>query len=159
MKFFFTLSVLALGLVSCNSNDKTSSNSNPVSTLPVPVQTVPVKVNDTAVNTVPVNSVIQTSSPANGQTAGNNSNVKLNPAHGQPGHRCDINVGEPLNSPPATPTSQNNNQAKPQTVTPPVTQPAVVSAPVPDTLTVNPAHGQPGHDCTIAVGQPLKKKE
>ncbi|HEY0750310.1 MAG TPA: hypothetical protein VGD26_04105, partial [Chitinophagaceae bacterium] len=48
-----------------------------------------------------------------------------------------------------------------QTVVPPVQQPAsqpVANVQVPDTLTVNPAHGQPGHDCTIAVGQPLKKK-
>jgi hypothetical protein len=27
-----------------------------------------------------------------------------NPAHGQPSHRCDIPVGAPLNSPPATTT-------------------------------------------------------
>jgi len=25
----------------------------------------------------------------------------MNPAHGQPGHRCDIAVGQPLNSKPA----------------------------------------------------------
>jgi hypothetical protein len=25
----------------------------------------------------------------------------MNPAHGQPGHRCDIPVGQPLNSKPA----------------------------------------------------------
>lgn len=28
-------------------------------------------------------------------------NKGLNPAHGQPGHRCDIAVGAPLNSAPA----------------------------------------------------------
>jgi len=33
--------------------------------------------------------------------------VALNPAHGQPGHRCDIAVGAPLNSAPA---------AQPQTI-------------------------------------------
>jgi hypothetical protein len=34
----------------------------------------------------------------------------MNPAHGQPGHRCDIPVGQPLNSQPAaTPASQNIN--------------------------------------------------
>lgn len=27
----------------------------------------------------------------------------MNPAHGQPGHRCDIPVGAPLNSPPGNP--------------------------------------------------------
>jgi len=30
----------------------------------------------------------------------NNSAVALNPQHGQPGHRCDIAVGAPLNSKP-----------------------------------------------------------
>ena len=74
----------------------------------------------------------------------------LNPAHGQPGHRCDIPVGQPLSSAPAkSPTS---------------TTPSVVStsankpAEAPDTLFakgLNPAHGKPGHRCDIAVGQPL----
>lgn len=80
-----------------------------------------------------------------------------NPAHGQPGHRCDIAVGAPLNSP-AT------NTAKPaaQTIsTAPTTvaAPAAVAAPVntDPNAKLNPAHGQPGHDCSIAVGAPLKK--
>ena len=71
----------------------------------------------------------------------------LNPAHGQPGHRCDIPVGQPLNSKP-----QTNNQTA-TTVTPAITTPLK-----PDTLFakgLNPAHGQPGHRCDIAVGQPL----
>ena len=68
----------------------------------------------------------------------------LNPAHGQPGHRCDIPVGQPLSSAPVKSTT-----------------PAVVAnKPVeaPDTLFakgLNPAHGRPGHRCDIAVGQPL----
>ncbi|MBK6446410.1 MAG: hypothetical protein IPF81_14275 [Bacteroidetes bacterium] len=33
--------------------------------------------------------------PASAQTA-----TGMNPAHGQPGHRCDIAVGAPLSSPP-----------------------------------------------------------
>jgi uncharacterized protein YvpB len=71
----------------------------------------------------------------------------LNPAHGQPGHRCDIPVGQPLNSKP-----QPANQTA-TTVTPPSTAPLK-----PDTLFakgLNPAHGYPGHRCDIAVGQPL----
>ncbi len=73
----------------------------------------------------------------------------VNPAHGQPGHRCDIAVGAPLNSKPAT-TS---------TTTPTTTNTASKPTPLqPDTLFakgLNPAHGQPGHRCDIAVGQPL----
>lgn len=66
----------------------------------------------------------------------------LNPAHGQPGHRCDIAVGAPLNAAPATPTQ-------------PQVQPVVT--PADPTAKLNPPHGQPGHDCSIAVGAPLKK--
>ncbi len=80
----------------------------------------------------------------------------LNPAHGQPGHRCDISVGAPLTAVPAAKSS---------------TEPAInypVSSPLeykPNLNTdtkvaagLNPAHGQPGHRCEIAVGAPLNKK-
>lgn len=76
----------------------------------------------------------------------------LNPAHGQPGHRCDIAVGAPLNTQPAT-----------------APQPAAVSVPqaapaadvqgarnVNPSAKLNPPHGQPGHDCAVPVGTPLK---
>lgn len=53
--------------------------------------------------------------------------IVLNPAHGQPGHRCDIAVGQPLNSKPEKKVSGN----------------------------MNPAHGQPGHRCDLPVGAPL----
>ena len=62
--------------------------------------------------------------------------------HGQPGHRCDIPVGQPLSSAPAVVSTSVNK---------PVTE-------APDTLFakgLNPAHGRPGHRCDIAVGQPL----
>ena len=77
----------------------------------------------------------------------------LNPAHGKPGHRCDIAVGQPLNSPPAA-----------KTTTSPVvtTAPTLQASPLQTATTaavpangLNPAHGQPGHRCDIAVGQPL----
>jgi hypothetical protein len=78
----------------------------------------------------------------------------LNPAHGQPGHRCDIAVGQPLNSKP-----QAKNQAT--TIPSPVVTAPALDTPLiqPQTNTtaagLNPAHGQPGHRCDIAVGQPL----
>lgn len=72
----------------------------------------------------------------------------MNPPHGQPGHRCDIAVGAPLNSPPGK-AAPNAGKA---TVSPAIvqTQPAVKTAPG-----MNPPHGQPGHRCDIAVGAPL----
>lgn len=79
----------------------------------------------------------------------------MNPPHGQPGHRCDIAVGAPLNSPPgqqpAAPQPQPTATAAPATVTP-VNNADIVTAPG-----MNPPHGQPGHRCDIAVGQPLPK--
>ncbi|ALJ01232.1 hypothetical protein DC20_05290 [Rufibacter tibetensis] len=76
----------------------------------------------------------------------------LNPAHGQPGHRCDIQVGAPLSSP-----------ARPASVTGPAPvglPPAPVlptGPPISTAKGLNPPHGQPGHDCSIPVGAPLKK--
>jgi hypothetical protein len=73
----------------------------------------------------------------------------MNPSHGQPGHRCDIAVGAPLNSPIAT--------AK--TTTPQIVSNTSVSVPsatvTPTPKGMNPPHGQPGHRCDIAVGAPL----
>ncbi|WP_397386122.1 hypothetical protein [Paenimyroides ceti] len=41
--------------------------------------------------------------------------MKLNPPHGEPGHRCEIPVGAPLDSQPSTavPTQQNQTPAQP----------------------------------------------
>ena len=97
----------------------------------------------------------------------------MNPAHGQPGHRCDIPVGSPLNSPVAKTTAttttsapQSGSTEKTFTVTPPANNPAVPallstetanSKPVATKDGTNPVHGQPGHRCDIAVGAPLPK--
>ena len=86
----------------------------------------------------------------------------MNPAHAQPGHRCDIAVGAPLNSPVATakntPPTQQITQQQSQSV---ATDPAntantpVVTTPTPEGM--NPPHGQTNHRCDIAVGAPLPK--
>ena len=94
---------------------------------------------------------------------------KLNPAHGQPYHRCDIAVGSPLNSAPAKPATTairtgaaptlenaarlNNPQVNNPQVNNP-TAPTVANASgTPPKL--NPPHGQPFHKCEIPVGSPL----
>lgn len=73
----------------------------------------------------------------------------MNPPHGQPGHKCEIPVGSPLDgsgSVSAKPkTTLSNNMA----TTPP---PAGAN----DGVMKNPPHGQPGHRCDIPVGSPLK---
>ncbi len=68
---------------------------------------------------------------------------KLNPAHGLPGHRCDLAVGAPLT---------NDSGAQVPIAAP---QAAVPQQPTPAGLKVNPAHGQPGHRCDLQVGAPL----
>lgn len=75
------------------------------------------------------------------------SDKKLNPAHGKPGHRCDLAVGAPLDSKPVQITSPVNN--KPIITTATVNQVA---------KGMNPPHGQPNHRCDIAVGAPLNSK-
>lgn len=115
-------------------------------------------------------------SPATEQ---NNTEVMLNPPHGEPFHRCDIPVGAPLNSAPANTTRQTTSNPV-QTATPQSTSPAPSTANNPTAPTIenamrmnpsqtqsttqansgtkprlNPPHGQPWHRCDIAVGSPL----
>lgn len=87
----------------------------------------------------------------------------MNPPHGQPGHRCEIAVGAPLNSVPS-----QKPQTTPQVVAPkPVEKPVlnvnsnngsatIVGASTPPGM--NPPHGQEGHRCDVAVGAPLPKE-
>jgi hypothetical protein len=72
-------------------------------------------------------------------------NVKLNPAHGQPGHRCDIPEGSPLPGAVTAPSlaSVINSTAAPSAI------------PVNSNTRPNPKHGEPGHRCDIPVGAPL----
>ena len=92
----------------------------------------------------PAPNLSPSSQPANG----------LNPAHGQPGHRCDIQVGKPLNSKAPAPTTTTLPSALPN-LTSPTSTPAAASTVAPG---MNPAHGKPGHRCDIPVGKPLDSK-
>jgi hypothetical protein len=110
----------------------------------------------------PLFPTVPASTPA-GQ-AGATANV--NPPHGQPGHNCAVPVGAPLNGAPAanlngapapTPGAGPTVMAAGPTAIPGA-QPAGMPAPTPAAPGTNPPHGQPGHDCSIAVGAPLKIK-
>jgi hypothetical protein len=72
-----------------------------------------------------------------------------------PGHRCDIPEGAPLSTPASNAPAPVINSATAPTMmqTPPPPQPA---NPANGNARLNPAHGAPGHDCAIPVGQPLK---
>ena len=113
------LAAALIGFSACSEDNKTTSTAASQST------TAPTS-----------SSAAATAAPA--------GEVALNPAHGQPGHRCDIEVGAPLNSP-----------AQPKLTAPqPVFQPQVSGSVAAGT---NPPHGQPGHDCAVPVGAPLPK--
>lgn len=82
------------------------------------------------------------------QTTTNGSGA-INPAHGQPGHDCAIPVGAPLNGSAATPATTptqtinlNDNNSSPVKASS-------------GSGAINPAHGQPGHNCAVPVGAPL----
>lgn len=92
------------------------------------------------------------------QTAINTTNVAvgMNPVHGQKGHRCDIPVGAPLNSPSVpTKTTSTNTTAPQMTVTPNTN---FTATPITTAEGMNPPHGQEGHRCDIAVGAALPKE-
>lgn len=86
-----------------------------------------------------------TKTPAT-ESSGSSEAIAKNPAHGQPGHRCDIPEGAPLNSPPA-----NTNSATPINTTSGTRTNSSGNA----NLKINPPHGQPGHRCDVKVGDPL----
>jgi hypothetical protein len=97
--------------------------------------------------------------PAAATTAApNTSGQMLNPAHGEPGHVCELPVGAPLDGSAAEPASGPGTS---QSITiggdGNVAQPTF-SAPAPNANgsgKINPPHGQPGHVCEVPVGQPL----
>lgn len=150
MKTIVLVIILGSIMVTSCANEKNKSD-NTVGESPIemtiPEPTLSTQNYETAPTSTP-SPIIPSSTPGS---------IGMNPAHGQPGHRCDIAVGAPLNSAPSTPASVPS-------ITPPVLGKA--STPVPSavgssaTVTqpgMNPPHGQPGHDCAIAVGAPLKK--
>lgn len=154
-KIFLSLSVVCLAMLACNNqpekdNSLSSPSSTPTTNSPAAdvaeKQTLTNPSQPAAVN-VPVKAPV--SNPAN--TSTNVITAGLNPAHGQPNHRCDIPVGAPLNSP-AAPANKVN--PVPATAVPSVAQPVMPTATT-GSGKINPPHGQPGHSCAIAVGAPL----
>lgn len=160
------LALLALaGFVSCSDKDKTDESAQIYNSVIIDTPTAKKTGADSSLlnsmfqrsvgsrnlTGLPANTTQSTSSPLPG-----NISSKLNPAHGQPGHRCEIAVGAPLDSKPSeiNPTQikpeVSANQIVPVTNAPPILQNVAAG--------VNPAHGQPTHRCDIAVGAPLTSK-
>jgi len=103
---------------------------------------------ETELNYVPKQTPAPTTAPAT-----NTDGVRLNPPHGEPGHVCEIPVGQPLDG------SASSGEPVTQTMEIKTELPAgeVKSNTAPQTgqVKLNPAHGEPGHICEIPVGQPL----
>lgn len=165
---------LAATFTSCGGSDKESTPSESTNTTtPVPAnsaqpvaapvtQPVPQQV-VAPVTTAPVPATTTAPVTAPTQTAAapvvTKTGAGLNPAHGQPGHRCEIPVGAPLDSKPTQPATVN--KAPQSVVTQPSAQPVVINpatTPVATGPGLNPEHGKPGHRCDIAVGAPLNSK-
>lgn len=105
----------------------------------------------------PVQNIQNQSQPIQGQsqTSGNNdAGVILNPPHGEPGHDCAVKVGDPLPSQSRNNTTQQQSSPVQMNATPVIPSNNSNSQ---GTVAINPPHGEPGHDCTIAVGAPLNK--
>ena len=147
--FYFFIVAVSLTACQANSGNRGEPVVQPSGTPGLNVSSAPTTITmDTnkkvaTTTTMPVTPETKTKTPLKNGTA-------LNPAHGQPGHRCDIPEGAPLNSPAATNATApvNNKNISVQTVAPP--------KPAKSKLRINPAHGEPGHDCAVQVGQPLK---
>jgi hypothetical protein len=155
MKSNLPIIVLAVILTAtgCNSGNKeqtTTDNAASITDLNTQNPT-----DSVASSIAPISSPTEATIPA---TPGTNNAIALNPAHGAPGHRCDIEVGQPLNSAPVAspapqPAAQPVKPALPQLAPPPA--PVINSQPANSKLALNPEHGLPGHRCDIAVGAPL----
>lgn len=179
-KYFLSLVLAAtLPFVSCKNEE--TAEANPTDKKPVPsvyeivngtnIPKKPAQMQQTITNVQPQTTTTVTP-PAPVTVA-----KGMNPPHGQPGHRCDIAVGAPLNSPPPKPVTQPGSATVQKienakyTITPSSTttpgNTATQNSAVPELLStsanetapgMNPPHGQAGHRCDIPVGSPLTKQ-
>ncbi len=138
--------MLALGsillITACTDRTERSLKSQTRPVAPPPAMTAPAA--SAAVDTTAINAAVP----------GASGSVALNPEHGMPGHRCEIPVGAPLNSPAAAQPQVSVQQSTQQPAGPRIEQ--QVTPNTSKTVRLNPAHGEPGHDCNIPVGEPLK---
>ncbi|MFV8373107.1 hypothetical protein [Flavobacterium sp. LB2P74] len=150
MKSFLSLLfVSSILLTSCKKEVEPQNNATPTNV--VPFTEVGKQMKSEASTATQVQQTTNAINPSNAAATSGPVAAGMNPAHGQPSHRCDISVGAPLNSPPAAtannPAVQQQNQ--------PVPASTVATTPTPEGM--NPPHGQTNHRCDIAVGAPLPK--
>jgi hypothetical protein len=156
-KIFLLVAGCSIMAIACNSSEDNGAGAadNPAST--VTENSADVSLNPE--QGAEVNSLSQevaastTAAPAaQAATAAATTGQALNPPHGEPGHDCGLPVGAPLNSAPAP---KADVKAAPQTSNPPAVQVAPTANNASSGQKLNPPHGEPGHDCAVAVGAPL----
>lgn len=151
MKYIFT-ALCASSLLFFSCSNQTESEKADALTADSVENDAANQPHSTETTTPPASEGMQPSTPQNNSS----SQTGMNPAHGAPGHRCEIAVGAPLSSVPSAvatpPAAAPATTFSPPPASAPVNTPPAATAPG-----MNPPHGQPGHDCAIAVGAPLKK--
>jgi hypothetical protein len=157
MKSFLSLLfVSSILLTSCKKEVESQNNATPTNV--VPFTEVGKQMKTEASTATQVQQTTATVNPNNAVATSGPVAAGMNPAHGQPSHRCDIPVGAPLNSPQAStaskPVVQQQNQPVPTSAVTTTSTP-VATTPTPEGM--NPPHGQTNHRCDIAVGAPLPK--
>lgn len=152
MKNYIGLLLLAgLALNSCK-NEQETKESTPTAVIPFTEVGNKMRNEATAKVATPTNTTA-TNAPIVATAKG------MNPPHGQAGHRCDIPVGAPLNSPAAPAQPNSKVTTTPQMTVTPTTSETVTTTPTtPTSEGMNPPHGQEGHRCDIAVGAALPKE-
>jgi hypothetical protein len=153
MKYFYGAFLLvAITATSCKNDETAKNQGDPRLVVPFTQQTA----------------IANSSSSVSTATSGNHNlfhenntgttpsvAAGINPAHGQPNHRCDIAVGAPLNTPVnGSAQAQTTNAQPTQMVT--TTQTGGVKTITPKGI--NPPHGEKNHRCDIAVGAPINSK-
>lgn len=142
----YILFITAITISSCKNNETAKIQDNPRVAVPFTQQTVAAMQNQAA----------QTQGSAKHNLFHENNSATtpsilagVNPAHGQPNHRCDIAVGAPLNTAIGGGTSAQPNSLQPA---------QNVTAKTITAKGMNPPHGEKNHRCDIAVGAPLNSK-
>ena len=170
IKTLSVLLILALSLVACQNDapqsGATQDETTQTGTTPMPAEPGATLETGSDAGIQPATPDVQAATPPPAAAQATKGSGKTNPAHGQPGHRCDIAVGASLDGPATKPAMSVGTTPSQKPVTMPAPLPAATAKPAASPAGTaattapgtNPAHGQPGHRCDISVGAPLDSK-
>lgn len=152
MKNIFSILILTIVVATaCQSNRRTNNKE----TVAMPVMDIAPKVAPVNSPALPVNPSVLPTQPVASPQGAAGARPAVNPAHGQPFHDCNVAVGAALPPLPGQP-AQRVQPVQSVLSTPTQAIPSIQNAvPAKPGVKLNPAHGQPGHKCEIAVGAPL----